>query len=394
MTADLFSHRERRYLSNMKKRQREELVDLVERNQVEPAHTPLRIQVLQSKLPDPVKYSIFDHLARCDSDKVVSWVKKAMKLPLGVSKQTSYAKSDLGTALFNAKKVMNDGVCGMDHVKREVLQLMCLSGSSARQTFALGLEGPAGCGKTHFVENALAPALERPLVKIPLGGASDASYLVGANFTYEGSKEGRLAAALVEAGCVNPIIHFDELDKISNTERGNEIESILIHIIDPSCPVVRDRYFHDIDLDFSQCTFVFGYNDASKVSPILLDRIKRVKVPPPDAEQREVILKEHMLPRVCEQLGKEHRLSDEAVRAILSLGDDERGMRKIEQTATHVLTSAHLCATLQEDARACGLCESVKVFDEDGAVTGEFADALVATMHVSESSAPLSHMYM
>ena len=81
----------------------------------------------------------------------------------------------------------------------------------------------------------------------------------------------------MESGCCNPIIYFDEVDKISSTERGADISSTLIHLIDPTTSkTLRDRYFHGIDLDFSRCTFVFSYNDPSKVNPILLDHPRPV----------------------------------------------------------------------------------------------------------------------
>ena len=98
-------------------------------------------------------------------------------------------------------------------------------------------------GKTHFARAALAAALERPMISIPLGGATDVSYLLGSIYVYEGSREGRLAAALVEAKCCNPIIFFDEVDKVSSTDRGAEIISVLIHLVDPTAnSAMRDRW--------------------------------------------------------------------------------------------------------------------------------------------------------
>ena len=62
-----------------------------------------------------------------------------------------------------------------------------------------------------------------------LGGATDVGFLLGSLYVYEGSKE-RLAAGLVEARCTNPIFFFDEVDKVSATERGAEIINVLIHL--------------------------------------------------------------------------------------------------------------------------------------------------------------------
>ena len=106
------------------------------------------------------------------------------------------------------------------------------------------------------------PALQRPS-STSLWGASDVSFLLG--HSYAGSKEGALAAGLIESKCMNPVVYFDEVDKISETERGREICNLLIHLIDPTANgALRDRYFYGLDLDFSNYTFVFSFNDASR----------------------------------------------------------------------------------------------------------------------------------
>ena len=238
--------------------------------------------------------------------------------------------------------------------------------------YSLGLEGPPGTGKTHFVRHALAPALGRPMVSIPLGGASDISYLLGNMYTYEGSKEGRLAAALVEAGCCDPVVYFDEVDKISGTERGQEIASVLIHLVDPTAnSALRDRFFHGIDLDFSRCTFVFSYNDPRAVPPVLLDRIKRVAMPAPSAEERVEIVARHMVPRAQARLNPGLALSDGAAAAVLAAcgAAEGQGMRGAERALDHVLAAAQLCAECGEggDGALAG-APGVAALDADGRV--------------------------
>ena len=323
---------ERGYVRTLKKRER----TMVERTLVSDAKrlhgdasgdvAPLRIRVLRSNLPDAVRAQLFEDLRACTSEKFNQWVRRALELPLGRVHTPAYAHESPETAVRMARAQMDAVVTGHQDVKLEVLKLVCQVASGARGAggYSLGIEGPPGTGKTHFVQNALAPVLDRPLVRIQLGGAADVSYLLGQMYTYEGSKEGRLAAGLVEAGCCNPIVYFDEVDKISETERGREIASVLIHLIDPtSNTCIRDRYFHGIDLDMSGCTFVFSYNDASRVHPVLLDRIHRVRVDVQTRDERMTILRDHIVPRVTARLRASVVFAEDALACIV-----ERGARR------------------------------------------------------------------
>ena len=98
-----------------------------------------------------------------------------------------------------------------------------------------------GNGKTTLVKEGIAKALNRPFAFIALGGASDSAYFDGHCYTYEGSQPGRIINILQECKCMNPIIYFDELDKISDTPKGEEITNFLCHLIDYS----QNNCFHD-----------------------------------------------------------------------------------------------------------------------------------------------------
>lgn len=270
------------------------------------------------------------------------------------------------------------------------------SGGKRSGGYSLGLEGPPGTGKTHFARHALAEALGLPFVSIPLGGASEGAYLLGNLYTFEGSKEGRLASALAEAKCCNPILFFDEVDKISQTERAQEIVSVLIHLVDPTAnTALRDRYFHGIDLDFSRCTFVFSYNDPSRVSPVLLDRIKRIRVDLPTRDQRVSIVRDHLEPRCQTRLATRLSLSDGAVDSLLGRDTPSCGMRGAEKNVDDVLAAAQLCTSCNEGGGLVG-ADGVRVLDGDGRVTREFAAHCLSQLHDGDAafSEPPLGMYV
>ena len=116
-----------------------------------------------------------------------------------------------------------------------------------------GLQGPPGTGKTSIAE-CIADAFGIPFNFISLSGVTNGSYLVGHSFTYEGSKNGAISNALIKSKCMDPVFFFDELDKISDTPKGEEIAGILTHLTDTSQnSQFHDKYFSEIDFDLSKC---------------------------------------------------------------------------------------------------------------------------------------------
>lgn len=385
---------ERRYVCGLKRKERNELVNMIAYPKVPRLETPLRMEVLRCHLPQEMRMEIFDELGRNHGEKYVNWVRRLIKLPLNVLCHTP-SFGPMARAMEEARRVMDSTITGHADAKLEVLKLLCQShsnGGSCASNYSLGFEGPPGTGKTHFVRTALASALRRPLVSIPLGGATDVGYLLGHLYVYEGSKEGRLASALVEAKCCNPIIHFDEVDKISTTERGAELVGVLIHLVDPTANTrLRDRYFHNVDIDYSRCTFVFSYNDPTRVSPILLDRIKRVSMPVPTSAERRSIVREHLIPRVQKRLNTTIDLSEAATECVLE-DVGESGMRETERRVDHVMANAHLCCACN-DQKGSMVRADVGVLDGDKNVSGEFARRMLASRDVASDSTPLQ-MYL
>jgi hypothetical protein len=91
------------------------------------------------------------------------------------------------------------------------------------------------CTVTHntsLVKEGISKILNRPFAFIALGGATDSSFLEGHSYTYEGSTWGQIVQILIDSKCMNPVIYFDELDKISETPKGEEIAGILTHLTD------------------------------------------------------------------------------------------------------------------------------------------------------------------
>ena len=144
--------------------------------------------------------------------------------------------------------------------------------------------------------------MNRPFNFMAMGGSFDSSFLLGHSYTYEGSTQGRIADAVVSSACMNPIFFFDEIDKCSSTPKGEEIVNTLVHLTDTTQNHhFRDRYLNGMELDVSKTLMVFAFNDASKVSPVLLDRFQVVQTDVFAAAEQIQILHNYLLPRILQE---------------------------------------------------------------------------------------------
>jgi hypothetical protein len=132
---------------------------------------------------------------------------------------------------------------------------------------------------TELARHVLSPILQRPIHYISLAGATDGSFLNGFSITYEGSRQGAIVDGIIQSKCMNPILFFDEVDKVSESAMGREIIGKLINLTDPNQNgTFSDHYFHSVPFDLSKAIIVFSFNDIKKIDRILLDRIKVIEM--------------------------------------------------------------------------------------------------------------------
>jgi ATP-dependent Lon protease len=192
-----------------------------------------------------------------------------------------------------------------------------------------------GTGKTSLVKDGLAKALGIPFSFIALGGAADGSFLDGHSFTYEGSMYGKIAEVLMRAQCMNPLIFFDELDKVSDSSRGAEVTSILTHLTDSiQNERFNDKYFGEIDFDLSKSLIIFSYNDEHLVNPILRDRMITIHVKGYDVKDKLILARDYLLPEILKQykfLPTDIVFEDEVIIKIIQKVPDEEGVRNLKR---------------------------------------------------------------
>ena len=210
---------------------------------------------------------------------------------------------------------------------------------------AIGLYGPKGTGKSS-IANSIAKALNRPLRTISLGGESDSSNLTGHNFTYVGSQPGRFIEILKETQTMSPIFLLDELDKISNTDKSQEIIGTLIHLTDSTTnkKYNLDKYYSGIEFDLSKALFIFTYNDPKQIDKILSDRLYKIKVDNYNFKEKLEIANKHLINMVLEKLKLNMGITfdQNAIEYLIRSSESDVGMRGIKTKIEIILTRINM----------------------------------------------------
>lgn len=297
--------------------------ELKEINKITRIEKPYRMTILESDIPVAFKAVAFKKINSLrqmepgsgEFYKKKNWVDTFMKIPFGqycsLPISIENGVDSCHDFMENAQKTLEQAVYGLNDAKMQIMQMLgqLLTNPKSIGT-AIAIHGPPGTGKTSLVREGISKILNRPFAFIALGGATDSSFLEGHGYTYEGSTWGRIVQILIDSKCMNPVIYFDELDKISETPRGEEIAGILTHLTDTSQNTqFHDKYFDEVDFDLSKCLFIFSYNDESKVNPILRDRMYRIKTNGYSVKEKIVIANQYLMPKIREQV----RFKDEEI---------------------------------------------------------------------------------
>jgi ATP-dependent Lon protease len=145
---------------------------------------------------------------------------------------------------------------------------------------------------------------------------------------------------------MNPIIFIDELDKVSHTEHGREIISILTHLTDATQnDEFEDKYYAGIKLNLSKALIVFSFNDPSLIDPILRDRITMIETNPLNISEKLTIIKDYMLPEICKEVGfnkNELIFSDDLIKHLIETYTNEAGVRKIKEKIVDIIRDINL----------------------------------------------------
>ena len=359
---------------------------------------PLRFRVLISNLPLHNKAMIINKLEDLCSNKLLggteitkysNWINSLLKIPFKNYKKlpidSKSEEKDIGNYLIDVKKTLDNAVYGHIKSKEQVIQIIAQWITNPVSIGnCIGIQGVMGNGKTTLVKDGIAKAIGRPFAFITLGGCSDSSFLEGHNYTYEGSMWGKIVDVLISCKCMNPVFYFDELDKVSETPKGEEIINTLIHLTDASQNnQFNDKYFSGIDLDLSKSLFIFSFNDKKKINPILLDRLICIETDDFKLEDKIQIAKNYLLKDIFNQLTikpNTYDLTDDLIEYIIDkYTDKEGGVRTLKKHLFGIFSKLNLLKLTKNDDTIKYSFDLDKDLLEKNTINKEIIDLLIGS---------------
>ena len=297
------------------------------------------------------KINNFENLrGSSEHSKLKNWINKIMKVPFGKYVSPPVTKSDgsekIKEYFKKVRKNLDEDIYGHDATKQQLIKILAHTIANPNEGGNIfALQGPPGIGKTALIQDGISKALGRPFTFISLGGATDSCFLEGHDYTYEGSNNGRIVDILEQAGCMNPVIYFDELDKVSDTPKGEEIINILMHITDiTQNSHFNDKYFSGIDFDLSKAIIIFSFNNEYKISKILRDRMKIIRIKGYKITDKINIARDYLLPKLLKNIGLDIEVlfGDEILEYIIETYTNEGGVRKLKEILNDILLEINL----------------------------------------------------
>ena len=376
------------------------------------SETPLRFKIINSDMDLKTKAIAIENIDKLsemdvstgEHSKMDHWINGLIKIPFGKYKQlpvtpesTIKEKRDY---IMKTYMTLDKAIYGHSEAKTHILQVIGKwiknpdSGGNV-----LAIQGPMGNGKTTLVKEGISKVLNRPFAFIALGGASDSAFFDGHSYTYEGSHWGRIVQILQDSKCMNPIIYFDELDKISDTQKGDEIIHMLTHLTDPSQNnLFQDNYFPGINLDLSKALFIFSYNDESKINKILKDRMYVINTKGFKTDDKLKICRDYLIPEIIKTFdfnNEEIIFPDETLREIIEKYTlQEEGVRNLKRCIETIVSKINIYMLTQSENNSDPMKDlsfTIKNFQMPFTVK---TDNLSEVLKLGKSDKPPEHMYM
>ena len=313
-----------------------------------------QIKVLQGELGNDIQSEsdeLYDEIVakkfpKDVEDKLLKELYKFNKAPFGTPESTilrtyietcleipfnTFSKDCTDVAL--ARKILDKDHYGLQRVKERILEFIAvkqLNNDLGNQI--LCLVGPPGVGKTSLC-SSIARALKRKYVRVSLGGVRDEAEIRGHRKTYVGAMPGRIINALIECKTANPVMVFDEIDKMSSDFKGDPASAMLEVLDGEQNKAFRD-HFVEMSVDLSRCMFIATANSLENIPKPLIDRMEIIELSSYTKNEKLNIAKNHLVAKQLKRHGlsaKNLKISDSALRDIIDSYTAEAGVRNLER---------------------------------------------------------------
>ena len=257
---------------------------------------------------------------------IKNYLDTVLDLPWGVCSKAKLS-------LEKAEAVLEKEHYGLKKVKERILEFLAVHMLNPEiKGQIICLSGPPGIGKTSIAKS-VAKAMGRKYARVSLGGVRDEADIRGHRKTYVGAMPGRIITAISQAGTSNPLILFDEIDKLCSDIKGDPSSAMLEVLDSEQNNAFRDHYI-EVPFDLSKAVFLTTANDVSRIPAPLLDRMEIIELPSYTAEEKYHITKEHLIPKQLKEHGlktSQLKIADEAINDIIQFYTKEAGVRNLER---------------------------------------------------------------
>ena len=361
----------------------------------------VRKKIIELNISDEQKDRLTNMLKNSSLDeKRMEWFDTLTKIPFG-----NYSKYDVN--IENVDETRNfikdvysnleNSVWGMRDVKEEILNYVsqCIIQPNGKPR-VLALHGEPGIGKTKIVRDGISKSLNREMRCFSMGGIKDSSTFFGFDYTYVGSKHGAIVQALIDTKTMNPILFFDELDKISETKDGKDIENLLIHLTDPVQNYdFNDKYFSGFPIDISKSLIIFSFNDIDNISPVLRDRLHIINIPNPSPKDKINIAQKYFVKEFVDnfKLNNELTFTDDIVKYIVDrYTNEESGVRRLKRCIETICMKVNTSKLLGSCLKDMNLSTSKLNITLPLTLTREHIDTLLYVKETKNDKIPFMYI--